>query len=128
MAGPDGDPDLLWALRGGGGNFGVVTAFEFQAIDPGPILAGYIHYPVSAVKQVLRQLAAVAETAPGRARADGADRPARRGARRGLSVRVGVCWPGDIAGGTDVLRPLRAAAAGDLGHGRRRWSIPTSRR
>ena len=57
VAGPDGDPDLLWALRGGGGNFGVVTSFEFRAIDPGPILAGYITYPVSAVKQVLRQLA-----------------------------------------------------------------------
>src|SRR6185312_5218485 len=64
VAGPDGDPDLLWALRGGGGNFGVVTTFEYEAVDPGPLLAGYIHYPVSAVKQVLRALASLAASAP----------------------------------------------------------------
>ena len=109
MAGPDGDPDLLWALRGGGGNFGVVTSFEFRAIDPGPILAGYIHYPISAVKQVLRQLAAVAETAPDALELMAQIGPHDEVLDGALSVRVGVCWPGDIAVGTEVLRPLRAA-------------------
>ena len=108
VAGPDGDPDLLWALRGGGGNFGVVTAFEFEAIDPGPILAGYIHYPISAVKQVLRQLASLAESAPGALELTAQIGPHEE-VVAGLSVRVGVCWPGDIAVGTDILRPLRAA-------------------
>ncbi len=105
--GADGDPDLLWALRGGGGNFGVVTAFEFRAIDPGPILAGHITYPLSAVKQVLRRLAEVAASAPdaleltasvGQANEDGE-----------LTVRVGVCWPGDPATATEILRPLQAS-------------------
>jgi hypothetical protein len=108
VAGPGGDPDLLWALRGGGGNFGVVTAFEFEAIDPGPILAGYIHYPISAVKQVLRQLASMAESAPGSLELTAQIGPHEE-VVPGLSVRVGVCWPGDIAAGTDILRPLRAA-------------------
>jgi FAD/FMN-containing dehydrogenase len=108
VAGPGGDPELLWALRGGGGNFGVVTAFEFEAIDPGPILAGYIHYPVSAVKQVLRQLASLAESAPAALVLTAQIGPHEE-VVTGLSVRVGVCWPGDIALGTDILRPLQAA-------------------
>ena len=93
VAGPDGDPDLLWALRGGGGNFGVVTSFEFRAIDPGPIVAGYIAYPLHAARQVLRRLAEVAATAPdaleltadGRAGRRG--RPATRPRRRVLAGR-----------------------------------------
>jgi FAD/FMN-containing dehydrogenase len=109
VAGPDGDPDLLWAVRGGGGNFGVVTSFEFRAIDPGPILAGYIYYPISAVKQVLRQLAAMAETAPDALELMAQIGPHEEALMDGLSVRVGVCWPGEIAVGTDVVRPLRAA-------------------
>ena len=118
VAGPDGDPDLLWALRGGGGNFGVVTSFEFQAIDPGPILAGYIYYPVSAVKQVLRQLAAMAETAPDALELTAQIGPHEEAPVDGLSVRVGVCWPGDIAARDRRRATAAGRAAGDLGHAR----------
>ena len=49
-------PDLFWALRGGGGNFGVVTSFEFQLHPLGPdVLSGLIVYPISEVKRVLQQ-------------------------------------------------------------------------
>jgi len=109
VAGADDDPDLLWALRGGGGNFGVVTSFEFRAIDPGPILAGYIHYPVSAVKQVLRHLSSIAATAPAPLELTAQIGPHDEAPTDGLSVRVGVCWPGDVSVGIDLLRPLRAA-------------------
>jgi FAD/FMN-containing dehydrogenase len=48
--------DLFWALRGGGGNFGIVTEFEFNLHPVGPeILAGLIVFPFSQAKQVLTQ-------------------------------------------------------------------------
>jgi len=49
-------PDLFWALRGGGGNFGVVTSFEFRLHPVGPdVLSGLIVYPISEAKSVLQQ-------------------------------------------------------------------------
>jgi FAD/FMN-containing dehydrogenase len=49
------DPDLFWALRGGGGNFGVVTSFDFKLHPVGPELhAGLVVYPAAQARQVLR--------------------------------------------------------------------------
>ena len=51
----DEHPDLFWALRGGGGNFGVVTSFEFQLHPVGPeVYAGLVVYPFAQARQVLR--------------------------------------------------------------------------
>ncbi|MFF9408588.1 FAD-binding oxidoreductase [Streptomyces anandii] len=48
------NPELYWALRGGGGNFGVVTSLEFQLHPVGPqVLAGLIFYPVDQARQVI---------------------------------------------------------------------------
>jgi FAD/FMN-containing dehydrogenase len=109
VAGADGDPDLLWALRGGGGNFGVVTSLEFQAVDPGPILAGYVEYPVSAVKQVLRHLVELAATAPDALELMVSIGPHANGPDGASSVRVGVCWPGQASTTPDALRHMRDA-------------------
>ena len=50
------NPDLFWALRGGSGNFGVVTRFEFRLHKVGPdLLSGLIVYPFSDAKRVLQQ-------------------------------------------------------------------------
>jgi FAD/FMN-containing dehydrogenase len=57
--------ELFWALRGGGGNFGVVTAFQFALHPVGPeILAGLIVFPFAQAKQVLRRYREFVNTAP----------------------------------------------------------------
>jgi FAD/FMN-containing dehydrogenase len=51
---PTSEPDLFWALRGGGGNFGVVTSFEFRAHPLGPIVAfAGVFYPVADAARIL---------------------------------------------------------------------------
>jgi FAD/FMN-containing dehydrogenase len=58
-------PDLFWAIRGGGGNFGVVTQFEFQLFPVGPeILAGLIVYPFNQAKQILTKYRQFVNSAP----------------------------------------------------------------
>ncbi len=57
--------DLFWAIRGGGGNFGVVTQFEFKLHPVGPeILAGLIVFPLDQAKQVLRKYREFVKSAP----------------------------------------------------------------
>jgi FAD/FMN-containing dehydrogenase len=57
--------DLFWGVRGGGGNFGVVTEFEFKLHPVGPqILAGLIVFPFEQAKQVLRHYREFVESAP----------------------------------------------------------------
>ena len=57
--------DLFWAIRGGGGNFGIVTEFEFALHPVGPeILAGLLVFPFSQAKQVLTQYRKFANSAP----------------------------------------------------------------
>jgi FAD/FMN-containing dehydrogenase len=48
------NPDLFWGLRGGGGNFGVVTAFEYRLYPVGKVLGGAVLHPMSRAKEVLR--------------------------------------------------------------------------
>jgi FAD/FMN-containing dehydrogenase len=59
------NPDLFWGLRGGGGNFGVVTSFEFRLHPLGPdVLAGMLAWPMSVAPQVLAFLREFAAEAP----------------------------------------------------------------
>lgn len=64
-ASADEHPDLFWALRGGGGNFGVVTEFEFDLHPVGPeVTAGLIVHPFDAAPMLLREYDRLAKAAP----------------------------------------------------------------
>jgi FAD/FMN-containing dehydrogenase len=59
------NPDLFWGLRGGGGNFGIVTSFEFELQPLGPdVLAGLMVWPMDDAPRVLRFLRDFVSTAP----------------------------------------------------------------
>jgi len=59
------NPDLFWAIRGGGGNFGIVTAFEFTLHPIGPeVLAGLMVYPLADARDVLRHYREFCAQAP----------------------------------------------------------------
>ncbi len=61
----DDNPDLFWGLRGGGGNFGIVTQFEFRLHPVGPeIHAGLVIYPLEQGAEVLRAYRDFVRTAP----------------------------------------------------------------
>ncbi len=113
----DEHPDLFWALRGGGGDFGVVTQFEFKAHRVGPmVLAGVLVYAWERAKEAFRAscdlmaagapeeltLFDVLLTAPP-AEPFPPDLQGRK-----VAV-IGVAWCGDHEEGESVLAPLRAA-------------------
>lgn len=59
------NPDLFWGIRGGGGNFGVVTSFEFQLHPVGPdVLSGLIVYPFENATDVLKKFREFSASAP----------------------------------------------------------------
>jgi FAD/FMN-containing dehydrogenase len=58
-------PDLFWGIRGGGGNFGIVTEFEFRLYPLGPaVLAGLMMFPIERAQQVMRGWRDCADAAP----------------------------------------------------------------
>ena len=116
--------DLFWALRGGGGNFGVVTAFNFRLHPLAPMLAGVLLYPAPMAAAVIRNYRDFIATAPdevggGVILTTAPDAPFVPPPARGKPiVLVQILYVGDPAEGEKVLAPLRAFGppAADLVH------------
>ncbi|MEQ8968096.1 MAG: FAD-binding oxidoreductase [Azospirillaceae bacterium] len=107
--------DLFWALRGGGGNFGVVTAFEFQARPVGPeVLSGLLVHPYEAAPELLRRYRDLVADAPDDLTCwvvlrHAPPLPALPEEWHGRPVMVlALCWAGDMAQGEKAVAPLRA--------------------
>jgi FAD/FMN-containing dehydrogenase len=114
VASEDEHPDLFWGLRGGGGNFGIVTSFQYQLHSVGPIvLAGLLAWPMAEAAEVLRMLREFAAEAPDEVgiMANLRLAPALPVFPEELwgqpVVALIVCYAGPIKEGEDVLRPLR---------------------
>jgi len=100
------DPDLFWAVRGGGGNFGVVTAFEFELHRASArVVAGTIGFPFSQIRQVLTAYADHGASAPDELYV--ACLLGARGTLDDSTLQLDVCYSGDEADAQRMLRPLR---------------------
>src|SRR6202047_236850 len=101
---PDQHPELFWGLRGGGGNFGVVTSFEYRVHPVGPVLAGMVLHPMAKAREVLRFYRDYARNCPDEALAAATLMTSPEGAP---VVAIIVSYIGDIAAGEAVVAPLR---------------------
>jgi FAD/FMN-containing dehydrogenase len=106
--------DLFWGLRGGGGNFGIVTNFEFQLHPVGPnVLSGLIVFPFDEAKSVITQFARFTETMPDDLNIWMVSRkapplPFLPEAVHGNTVVVlAIFYAGDPAEGEKLIEPLR---------------------
>ena len=103
-ASPKSNPDLFWAIRGGGGNFGVVTGLEYQLHPVDQVLSGALTYPAGRIPDLLRAFVKFLAGAPDEMDAFAQLLPSEQGRR----LKVDVCYCGDSRMGDDLLRPLRA--------------------
>jgi FAD/FMN-containing dehydrogenase len=107
------EPDLFWALRGGGGNFGVVTALETALVPIAEVYAGSVILPAENGREIFHRYRDWAETVPDEITSiarflqlpplEEIPEPLRD---RPL-VTLGACYAGDTGKGAEVIAPLR---------------------
>ena len=97
--------DLFWGVRGGGGNFGIVTSFEYRLHTVGPVLAGMILYPLARAPEVVRFWRDFAREAPDELTSSAAFVTAPDGS---LVLAIALCCVGSIEAAERTVAPLRA--------------------
>lgn len=97
-------PDLFWGLRGGGGNFGVVTSFEFQLHKVGSVLAGKVVYPLAKAREVLHFYRTYISTAPDELTVYAVLETTSRGVP---VIVLNLCYSGRLSEGERLVDPLR---------------------
>jgi len=110
------NPELFWAIRGGGGNFGIVTAFEFAAHPTTDVFFGKIAFAASEAATVLQGWAEYLRTAPAELTSTADVANPFRGP--GAPIEIYVAFDGDdpelAAQAIDPIRRLGAVTGGDI--------------
>jgi FAD/FMN-containing dehydrogenase len=108
------NPDLFWGVRGGGGNFGIVTEFEYRLQSVGPtVLSGLLLWPLDDGPEVVRFYRDWANSAPDELTSALLLRSAPavdlipQALRGQLVVGVACCWAGQLDRGESVLDPMK---------------------
>ena len=108
----DEEPDLFWGIRGAGPNFGVVTSFEFDLHELGPVVTqGFVDYPAERGHEIAARVREYLETAPDEVMvsfgvATGTEEDGEDLVGRPV-VYVGATHSGRVDDAEEVLRPLR---------------------
>jgi len=103
--------DLFWAIRGGGGNFGVVSSFEFELHPIGPsVTAGLVVHPFSAARDVLRMYRDFTASEPDEVATFAALAPAPDGSGAKIAAILVSCFA-PAADAVKLLAPLRSAGS-----------------
>jgi FAD/FMN-containing dehydrogenase len=106
-ASADEHPDLFWALRGGGGNFGVATWLEYELHPVGPtVTGGLVAHPFSAARDVLRFYRDFTASLPDELTAFGGVLHAPDGSGTKLAAIV-VCHAGSLEAGAAAVAPVK---------------------
>jgi hypothetical protein len=98
-------PDLFWAVRGGGGNFGIATRFEYQLVRHASMLSGLLYFPVVRTAEVLRIYRDLMVQAPDELQTAGG----LMGTPDGLTLMVSFCYCGVLAEGGRIADRWRKA-------------------